>query len=604
MAVLLAALACGASAARSDLRLGSAASSLDPHLHGAYVLDGDPGPASGWAALPDDRFRPLEPGAIRLSDGRRDFLLRLPVVAPVAGRWWIRVDCPGLDSFQAEAGGRARGWVGEAVPRSRWTSPWHASFVALDLAAGRNLVHLRCAGSRPWLRPQVRLRPDSLQETAVEDEGLLDGIFAGVVLANVFAGICLILVSRRSAMAWYTLFQLALAADLLSARHHLAAWLWPDLPLLDQALLASLLPATLGVAGMFLSGFLDLPALRPRLGRALRTGSVAFLVLAAAAPFLARWEPLSPLLVHDGHVERLVFAALTLGFALAIRRGWRGHKPSIRLQMLMIPMAVLVIACLAGEVYRHPMWMFPNRGNWVRVGLCLENLGLSMLLVHILLQERRVILVALERHLGLELEFSRQLAAETDRSLRGTALDLHDGIGQELVGMGLLLRGVFREAGRPDLADDVALRMRRMMGAVRTSAHRIYPPELTEGGIRHALERLADRVREEGNLHVSVSGDMPGLAETDSLHWYRIAQEAVANARRAGGSSRVELRLEPGRLRVVADGHGARNLVDEGLGLRGMRQRALLLGCEVHLDCDPEKGCVLEVVPGPARGRT
>ena len=76
---------------------------------------------------------------------------------------------------------------------------------------------------------------------------------------------------------------------------------------------------------------------------------------------------------------------------------------------------------------------------------------------------------------------------------------------------------------------------------------------------------------------------------------YRVAQEALVNAARHSGATRVEVSLEPRDSRVrleVADNGSGFAFAEEGkgLGLSGMRERALLVGGSLDIDSRPGKG--------------
>jgi signal transduction histidine kinase len=76
---------------------------------------------------------------------------------------------------------------------------------------------------------------------------------------------------------------------------------------------------------------------------------------------------------------------------------------------------------------------------------------------------------------------------------------------------------------------------------------------------------------------------------------YRVAQEALVNAARHSGASRIEVNLEPRdskvRLEVSDNGSGFAFAEEgKGLGLSGMRERALLVGGTLDIDSRPGKG--------------
>ncbi|MFE5408063.1 sensor histidine kinase [Microbacterium sp. NPDC056569] len=86
---------------------------------------------------------------------------------------------------------------------------------------------------------------------------------------------------------------------------------------------------------------------------------------------------------------------------------------------------------------------------------------------------------------------------------------------------------------------------------------------------------------------VRLGGDLDSVPPTVAAAVFRIAQEAVTNARRhARGATRIEVGVDVDadgvRLEVRDDGGGAASVAPPGYGITGMRERAALLGgtCE------------------------
>lgn len=188
------------------------------------------------------------------------------------------------------------------------------------------------------------------------------------------------------------------------------------------------------------------------------------------------------------------------------------------------------------------------------------------------------------------------------------ARELHDEIGQRLTAVLLgLKRAVDRApAGlREDLiviSDDV----RSGLDDVRQVARRLRPGVLEDLGLRNALLSLtSDHAAATGvPVRTSIDAGLPELGGEIELVLYRIAQESLTNTARHAGARRVELILQsvppeppepsgppvPGevRLRVRDDGNG--RVLTEGAGIRGMRERAMLIGATLRLDARPGVG--------------
>jgi signal transduction histidine kinase len=121
-----------------------------------------------------------------------------------------------------------------------------------------------------------------------------------------------------------------------------------------------------------------------------------------------------------------------------------------------------------------------------------------------------------------------------------------------------------------------------------------------------ALEKLATDAQREYGLKAEIRG--PAAVDRFSARvestLYRIAQEAIVNIRKHAGASRVRIELTPCDdhlcLSIVDDGHGfdpaaVRSRADGGFGLRGMSERASLLGGELIVDSQPGRGTRIQV---------
>ena len=192
---------------------------------------------------------------------------------------------------------------------------------------------------------------------------------------------------------------------------------------------------------------------------------------------------------------------------------------------------------------------------------------------------------------------ARALAAQEGERLR-VAQELHDGVGQSLTGVVLQLGRAARDMPQPDRervleAQETA---RDSLEEVRRIARMLRPEALDDLGLASALRVLAERVAEHSELEVDVHVQ-PGLPEfggDEELVLYRVAQEALTNVARHAAARRatVNLALSGGhpRLQVDDDGQGFPHHGAEGGGVRGMRERAVLIGASLKLGTSPLGG--------------
>jgi PAS domain S-box-containing protein len=187
--------------------------------------------------------------------------------------------------------------------------------------------------------------------------------------------------------------------------------------------------------------------------------------------------------------------------------------------------------------------------------------------------------------------------------------DLHDGLGQELTGLALLLRSVATRAEHQGsaLASELrglSKRASKSIETVRGIARGLLPLELSDVDFRHNLRLLARSTSAAFGVLVTmrVRGEkwcLPVGAAAENL--YRIAQEAIANAVKHGHAKRVALRMRAGETKIIFtvsdDGKGIDlSRGSEGMGLAIMRHRTRLLGGLLDVQRMPAGGTRLRCV--------
>jgi len=199
---------------------------------------------------------------------------------------------------------------------------------------------------------------------------------------------------------------------------------------------------------------------------------------------------------------------------------------------------------------------------------------------------------------------SAALQAQEDERTR-VARDLHDEVNQSLTGLLLHLEAARREAPPglvPELTETKAL-AGRAMEELLTVARHLRPTALDDLGLGAALAALVEELGRRTGIETSFESD-PGLPELDGdaqLVVYRVAQEALSNAARHSGAERVRVRLrragEKTELSVVDDGRGfSFDAAAGGLGISGMRERALLADGDLEIQSRPGTGTTIKLI--------
>jgi two-component system sensor histidine kinase UhpB len=205
----------------------------------------------------------------------------------------------------------------------------------------------------------------------------------------------------------------------------------------------------------------------------------------------------------------------------------------------------------------------------------------------------------LDRLEGERRESGRRALAAQEGERSRIARELHDEIGQAFTGMMLRCETLARRAPddlRPALEE---LREAARAGAedVRSIAQRLRPEALDQLGLQSALLALSNEVSEHAGLEVTreLERDLDLDAERE-LVIYRVAQEGITNVVRHAHARRIELTLRRAAsgdvvLVVADDGVGLPDgAQDASTGIRGMRERALLVGAELTVRRRPEGG--------------
>ncbi|MGW4304281.1 histidine kinase [Streptomyces sp. NPDC004646] len=188
---------------------------------------------------------------------------------------------------------------------------------------------------------------------------------------------------------------------------------------------------------------------------------------------------------------------------------------------------------------------------------------------------------------------ARALSAQEAERHR-VAQELHDEVGQTLTAVLLELNRAARQAppGLREELQQVQETTRAGLDEVRRIARRLRPGVLDELGLTSALKALVTEFSGSGlTVRHQLGTDLPPLGHESELVLYRVAQEGLTNVARHARAHHAELTLRhiPAgvELRVRDDGRGTGD-APEGAGLRGMRERALLIGADLAVRPGPD----------------
>jgi two-component system sensor histidine kinase UhpB len=189
-----------------------------------------------------------------------------------------------------------------------------------------------------------------------------------------------------------------------------------------------------------------------------------------------------------------------------------------------------------------------------------------------------------------------------ERERRRIAQDLHDEVNQALTAVSLRLQATIEHAP-PELQAELVETKRlsgQAMEELLALARQLRPTVLDDHGLIPALDSQVRHFAEQTGIRASlrVEGVARPLSPEQQLVLYRVTQESLSNIARHSGAGTVEVELSfIGRtlLAIRDDGTGFARARDGGLGLSGMRERALLAGGELNVRSAPGKGTRVEL---------
>jgi PAS domain S-box-containing protein len=193
----------------------------------------------------------------------------------------------------------------------------------------------------------------------------------------------------------------------------------------------------------------------------------------------------------------------------------------------------------------------------------------------------------------------REITAAGDRERERIGRDLHDGLGQALVGASLMLKAMASrqtERNRSD-AEDIATVQELLSESIEETRRLslLLVPVFEQGWqLSEALQTLADHTNNVPGINCRAQCRFIGhIGSPDlAMHLYRIAQEGVTNSLKHSEAKNIYVNFEKTatdlRLEVLDDGIGIEVVEPvKGIGLRSMRDRARMIGA--RLDVTPRE---------------
>jgi PAS domain S-box-containing protein len=222
-----------------------------------------------------------------------------------------------------------------------------------------------------------------------------------------------------------------------------------------------------------------------------------------------------------------------------------------------------------------------------------------------------------ERTAALQ-RLSAQLLSVQDSERRQIARELHDSLGQYLVGLKLNVEMLRRSPGREELWSQSETLMQRCISEIRTLSYLLHPPTMDEAGLVSATRWYVEGFGQRSGLKLTldVPSDLARLPESVELALFRMLQETLTNVHRHSGASAADILMlqdaDQFVLEVKDNGRGMRpetlsrfraTGAGMGVGLTSIRERVRELAGRLKLESNAN-GTLLRITIPIARDHT
>ncbi|MGC9945573.1 MAG: two-component regulator propeller domain-containing protein [Bryobacteraceae bacterium] len=213
-------------------------------------------------------------------------------------------------------------------------------------------------------------------------------------------------------------------------------------------------------------------------------------------------------------------------------------------------------------------------------------------------------------------KFSRRLIESQETERQRIAAELHDSLGQTLAiikNRALVSLTGQRDAVRAfEQMEEIVNAADEALTEVRDIAYDLRPYHLDRLGLSKAIEAMIANAARAATIRFTVRiEDIDGVLSRDNeIYLYRIVQEAVNNILKHSGATEAHaksVRRPDGLSMLVTDNgsgfHLAAQAEQAGLGLRGMTERAKLLGAHLTIHSTPGEGTAISVTVAGSAGK-
>jgi PAS domain S-box-containing protein len=209
-------------------------------------------------------------------------------------------------------------------------------------------------------------------------------------------------------------------------------------------------------------------------------------------------------------------------------------------------------------------------------------------------------------------QLSTRVLTLQDAERRRIARELHDSLGQYLVGLKLNLDMLRQAPDQDGLWTQSQELMEQCVSEIRTISYLLHPPMIDDVGLASAARWFVDGIAQRSGIQVSLDAphDMARLPAEAEIALFRVLQEGLTNVHRHAGASAADVLIRPQAGQIILEirdngrGIGPEVLTrfdsagtGMGVGLSGMRERVRELGGWMKVKADSQGTSLQIAIP-------
>ena len=205
-------------------------------------------------------------------------------------------------------------------------------------------------------------------------------------------------------------------------------------------------------------------------------------------------------------------------------------------------------------------------------------------------------------------QISSYIIHSQEEEIKRIALELHEGVGQNLYSIFTGLQFIESGSTEPDMKKfvrDMSQLIERTIQEIRLLSVELHPPTLTTLGLLPAMKSYIKLYTSTFGILVELesTGEEKWISEKNSITVFRVCQEALANIAKYADTSNVKIKFiwleEELKINIDDFGKGFQPDADEHMnpstGLAAMQERMLLTGGQCTISSKIEEGTSIEL---------